>query len=64
MTAIPTLSGKRTSTGFKVYCIFCRCWHHHGGEPGHRVAHCRQRTSPYWRNGYVVTIEEAKHDDN
>ena len=60
MITIPTLSGKRIPGGFKVFCDYCRRWHHHGGEPGHRVAHCRWRESPYWRNGYIVTIKPLR----
>ena len=53
---IPVLPGRLTPTGFAVYCTFCRYWHHHGGEPGHRIAHCRRRESPYWERGYTVEI--------
>ena len=58
--AIPTLPGRLTPDGFAVQCDYCRCWHVHGGEPGHRVAHCPRRESPYWERGYTVEIIEPR----
>jgi len=51
--------------GWRVYCVFCQCWHVHGMIKGtsksHRVAHCYNdeqfsfRTdSPYSEKGYYL----------
>jgi hypothetical protein len=33
------------------FCPFCRRRHYHGGT-GHRIAHCTDRKSPYFKHGY------------
>jgi hypothetical protein len=35
-----------------VWCKHCRQWHCHGSAEGHREAHCRDSSSPYWERGY------------
>jgi len=35
-----------------VWCKHCRMWHDHGPAEGHRIAHCLDRASPYWKTGY------------
>ncbi len=38
-------------------CEFCRCYHHHGAKPGHRVAHCAP-DSPFTATGYFIQLGE------
>ena len=44
--------------GLKAWCPACSTWHHHGGWPGHRVAHCRPG-SPFKGSGYIL-IERGR----
>jgi hypothetical protein len=30
----------------------CKKWHRHIPAEGHRVAHCQDRSNPYWETGY------------
>lgn len=39
-----------------VSCRHCEKWHRHGPAEGHRVAHCRDRSSPYWKTGYNLAF--------
>lgn len=39
---------------WQVWCRYCQKWHSHSPEPGHAVAHCHVRDSPYQRTGYVL----------
>jgi hypothetical protein len=39
--------------GLKMYCEYCKKWHHHGIYEGHRVAHCDKDT-PYKETGYIL----------
>ena len=55
--AIPTSRGGQ----LKMWCPYCRAWHHHGrgsGKPGSgdgaRVAHCTNLNSPYHMTGYYL----------
>ena len=38
---------------YRVWCIHCWHWHHHGNGYGHRVAHCGDG-SPYNKTGYIL----------
>jgi len=40
--------------GWRVWCDFCDCWHNHGIDAGHRVAHCHDKDSPYQDTGYTL----------
>ena len=53
----PTLSAYETAHGRRVWCAYCKRWHYHAAEPGHRAAHCHVVTSPYRATGY--TLEPA-----
>ncbi|MBG6116720.1 MULTISPECIES: hypothetical protein [unclassified Sphingobium] len=61
------LSAFRTSdNGVVVWCDHCRNWHAHGrGSPafgiedGHRSAHCRDKSSPDFGNGYHFSVRGA-----
>ena len=45
-----------TPEGFlKVWCPDCETWHFHGKGEGHRVAHCREKTSMK-RTGYILRV--------
>ncbi len=62
-----TLRARRDGEGLSAWCRFCRTYHHHSGEAGHREAHCTDRSSPYLEIGYilavtgnVVNIEDAR----
>ena len=37
-----------------VWCVDCDDWHEHGPDFGHRVAHCHNPRSRYYRRGYVI----------
>ena len=41
--------------GLRVWCPVCDTWHYHGGEPGHRSAHCRPG-SPFKACRYVLKV--------
>ena len=55
---IPHLPAVPEHHGLKVWCVYCRRWHHHASTPGHRVAHCTVPTSPYRQSGYVLEPQE------
>jgi hypothetical protein len=47
----------------KFYCQYCKTWHEHAAEEGHRVAHCnywephgkrKGFTTPYVETGYIL----------
>lgn len=44
---------------WEFWCPFCSRYHTHGAEPGHRVAHCGDESSPFYEKGYVLK-KEAK----
>ena len=62
---------------YAFWCPFCKCWHHHGGNDGHRVAQCGCHAimrgskvvnlsieSPFKDRGYYLmpmTKTELKH---
>lgn len=46
--------------GLRVWCDFCRCWHHHSSGYGRRVAHCHNSESPYADTGYMLVKPEAE----
>lgn len=39
---------------YRVSCVYCKTFHHHGRMPGHRVSHCSVPSSPYELHGYVL----------
>jgi hypothetical protein len=43
-------------THWVVWCEHCRKWHHHGAAEGHREAHCKDSSSPYWKQGYNLAF--------
>ena len=52
----PTLPAYETVHGWRVWCAYCKRWHYHAGEPGHRAAHCHVATSPYRQTGYILEL--------
>ena len=38
------------------WCKHCKVWHRHGPAEGHREAHCRDASSPYWDTGYNLAF--------
>jgi len=40
------------SAHWLVWCRHCQAWHRHGPAEGHREAHCKDSSSPYWKTGY------------
>lgn len=48
-----------------VWCPHCKREHIHGDPPGHRVAHCDVKNSPFMKGGYVfVPLPSVEgHDD-
>lgn len=42
--------------GWRFYCEYCRCYHHHGDMAGHRVAHCSNPKSPFMETGYILIL--------
>ena len=54
LKAAPELQAERNAEHqWRVWCRYCKCYHYHGAEPGHRRAHCLKRT-PYTETGYVL----------
>lgn len=52
---IPVLPAERVNgVQLKVYCEHCGGYHYHGLGDGHRIAHCMDRTSDYYRTGYFI----------
>jgi len=41
-----------------IWCRFCRHYHCHGAESGHRAAHCTVR-SPYSVTGYILDLQPS-----
>lgn len=39
-------------------CDYCKETHRHGGQPGHRVAHCKSKSSPYYESGYNLKEQD------
>jgi hypothetical protein len=54
LLAVPSPDGLM----WRAWCPFCRVYHSHSPEPGHRVAHCgdRRGTSPFDETGYVLRL--------
>ena len=67
--SMPVLLAERVDASHvRVWCPYCRCYHHHGGGKdweGYRVAHCgthyadrderlRPLVSPFHETGYVL----------
>ena len=50
----PVLDAYETAYTYRVWCSFCRYWHSHSKEDGHRVAHCHTVLSPYYDSGYFI----------
>ena len=40
----------------RVWCKRSQEWHHHGPGDGHREAHCRDNSSPFWGCGYNLAV--------
>ena len=51
---IPVIDCERHGTRWRFWCGYCRRYHYHSPEPGHRVAHCDNRESPYVVGGYIL----------
>jgi hypothetical protein len=50
-------------THWVVWCKHCEKWHWHGSAEGHREAHCKDSSSPYWNTGYNLAYAgEWKND--
>jgi hypothetical protein len=53
----PTVVATRTHLGgLRIQCPHCGRAHLHGGDPGHRIAHCAPQTEGGWRLGYYITL--------
>jgi hypothetical protein len=53
--APPVLLAYRTARGGLVaWCPHCEREHRHGGDPGHRAAHCA--SGPYLVTGYILAL--------
>jgi len=58
---LPVLLAVEDDRGFlKAWCPFCRKYHYHGKNEGHRVAHCKDPNSPFHKTGYVLKIEKGR----
>lgn len=57
----PVLEAEDLGNGTcRVWCAFCEAYHVHAAEPGHRVAHCHNKSSPYNDGGYVLRLGGEK----
>jgi hypothetical protein len=57
MADIPIIKAERIEGQCRFWCAFCKCFHYHSAESGHRVAHCHNRESPYDETGYVLDFQ-------
>jgi hypothetical protein len=39
---------------WRCWCPFCKVYHSHSPEPGHRCAHCHTKNSPFTETGYIL----------
>jgi hypothetical protein len=46
----------------KVRCEYCKTYHFHSIEEGHKVAHCSNENSPYNRTGYEVVLGDDQRE--
>jgi hypothetical protein len=53
---LPTIVCERVGDQLRFWCTYCKAFHYHGAEPGHRVAHCHNPGSPYKQGGYTTTL--------
>ena len=51
--------GRGEGRRWRVWCVFCEGYHHHGPEPGYRAAHCAPE-SPYRETGYFLRLKVAR----
>jgi 5-methylcytosine-specific restriction endonuclease McrA len=50
----------RETGNWNVWCPYCKDWHQHCPEPGHRIAHCDDDSgSPFLETGYVVKLNAS-----
>jgi hypothetical protein len=51
----PSDTGRET---WRFWCPYCRAYHTHGAEDGHRVAHCHNPASPFTMGGgYMIKLD-------
>ena len=48
------------SGGLMFWCPFCKEWHYHGKDDGHRIAHCTGYDSPFDQTGYELRMMSKK----
>jgi hypothetical protein len=54
---IPIIVCEEYNGQWRFWCPFCKKWHYHGAEPGHRVAHCGS-DSPFRETGYILRLKK------
>lgn len=57
--SIPVLRAKEVYRGkklvqLKVWCEYCKGYHYHSTDEGHKVAHCHNENSPFLQTGYEL----------
>ena len=54
----PIIEATHTPRGTQLtfWCEYCNHPHYHSPRPGHRVAHCDNRKSPFHEKGYVLVL--------
>lgn len=51
----------RSKTQWRAWCPFCRRYHFHGAEEGHRAAHCASDDSPFkMAGGYHLVLKASR----
>jgi hypothetical protein len=45
---------------WQFWCPFCARYHTHGAARGHRVAHCSDSSSPFYKTGYVLKLKGGR----
>jgi len=46
---------------YRIWCDYCKRYHHHAPEPGYRVAHCHDPNSPYAEGYVLLTPKRPPH---
>ncbi len=60
----PFLLAIKDNKQAKIWCKYCKRWHYHSPEAGHRVAHCGDGPKTYGDKGYFIVPMTLQDLDN